>query len=556
MLPKFISALLLLVYLFGFSNYGISYSLVNADSVNPKDFIRASGTQLVVGNDDHPIVLQGVCFGNQVWSNPKQPVLYHHNETDFNSVRNLRMNVIRFYLNYGLFEDDTRPFQYKKSGWDWLDRNIAWAKRNNVYLILNMHYPQGGYQSNGAGAALWDDPRNQRRLIALWKAIAKHCQAETIVAGYDLVNEPITTRSIGQWQELAQQLVDQIRTVDQNHLLIVERLNAIKSNWGNDANYNFCLVNDLNVMYTFHFYSPIEYTHQLTGWTGFGNQDGGTYPDESKYAFPTDLTWANATLSNPIAPAGKFNWTFFNGEHTPFQVTDPKIRCAKPAFQSSKNTGTIYFANFTVKEFDASGNFVRYVYQDEAFNDWNGYFWSRNNSGTVRFVPGTGVNERNSIAISRTGDDANYSLNNLRFPVKTGYYYSISGWMKGVDVSADSQCRLRLDFEVSPSGGSVFRRDKEYLANELQHYIDWGAAHRVPLFVGEFGAYYVCFQNNKGGLQWISDLLDLYKANCLSYTYHAYHESGFGLYRNDIGLPDPANVNQPLLDLFQNKLAN
>ena len=39
-------------------------------------------------------------------------------------------NSVRFYLNYGLFEDDSKPYEYKESGFEWIDRNVEWAKEN------------------------------------------------------------------------------------------------------------------------------------------------------------------------------------------------------------------------------------------------------------------------------------------------------------------------------------------------------------------------------------------------------------------------------------------
>ena len=68
----------------------------------PKAYIRAKGRQLVVGEEDTPIRLEGVCFGNQVWGNPPLPPPRHHAERDFVRIKEMRMNVIRFYLNYGL----------------------------------------------------------------------------------------------------------------------------------------------------------------------------------------------------------------------------------------------------------------------------------------------------------------------------------------------------------------------------------------------------------------------------------------------------------------------
>jgi endoglucanase len=66
--------------------------------------------------------------------------------------------------------------------------------------------------------------------------------------------------------------------------------------------------------------------------------------------------------------------------------------------------------------------------------------------------------------------------------------------------------------------------------------------------------YRECFQNDKGGLTWVSDMLDLLDEHGVPFTYHAYHEDAFGIYRGSGKLPDPANANQPLIDLFTTKL--
>jgi endoglucanase len=96
-------------------------------------FIRASGIKLVVGEKSETILLNGVCFGNNVWANPKNPVENHHTESDFAVLKSVGANAVRFYLNYGLFEDDSSPYLYKKSGFDWLDQNIAWAEKYGIY---------------------------------------------------------------------------------------------------------------------------------------------------------------------------------------------------------------------------------------------------------------------------------------------------------------------------------------------------------------------------------------------------------------------------------------
>ena len=92
-----------------------------------------------------------------------------------------------------------------------------------------MHYPQGGYQSQGNGTALWTEPENPKRLCALWTEIAKRYADEPVILGYGLVNEPVVAAASGEeslalWQSVAQMLTDGIRTVDQNHMIFVERM--------------------------------------------------------------------------------------------------------------------------------------------------------------------------------------------------------------------------------------------------------------------------------------------------------------------------------------------
>jgi aryl-phospho-beta-D-glucosidase BglC (GH1 family) len=233
----------------------------------------------VIDGSGREVVLRGISFGNEVWSNKPYPYT-HHNEEDFKRVADMGMNVIRFYMNYKTFEDDATPYSYKDSGWHWLETNLQWAKKHNIYLILNFHVPPGGFQSNGNGGALWNNRENQQRLKALWYNIAKRYATEPAIAGYDLVNEPVVTESITQWQTLAQELADTIRKADTNHLIIVERLNAINGDWRNiNSDNNLFLIKDDNTMYTFHFYLPFKYTHQYASWAKMG--EGGKYPDET-----------------------------------------------------------------------------------------------------------------------------------------------------------------------------------------------------------------------------------------------------------------------------------
>jgi endoglucanase len=507
-------------------------------------FIHTSGTKIVDANNN-PILLRGVAFGNWVWNNGIQ--VNHHNGLDYARVKNMGMNAIRFYLNYRIFENDATPYQYNQAGWDYLNQNIAWAKANGIYLILNMHVPQGGYQSQGTGDTLWTNVENQNRLVALWKAIADKYKDEKQIVGYGLVNEIVPTSSLSQWQQLAQRITDNIRTVDKNHVLFIEKPIYIKGQTSENADYNFPIINDDNKVYEFHTYEPYYYTHQLFSWTGL--PDGGKYPDDNNLNYE-DATWYTGIFNNPKLPVGNNDWQYFDG--LKYKVTDANMKLAVPVLVGGNVTGKVYFDNIILKEYDTAGIFVRDVLDINLNDVTNWGYWSSNNTGTYGVATNTGVGDNNSIFINGNTLDCNLSNYRKIFRIKQGYFYKISGWMKGENVSTQANCSIRIDFLNTTK--PIYGRNKQYMEYAINKYAIWAQQKNVPVYMGEFGAGNPCFQNGKGGLQFVNDVIDITKASNIHFTYHAYHESSFGIYYGDSDLPDPAQANQPLIDLFTQKL--
>ncbi len=521
-----------------------SPSSIPVENPKPNNLVSLNGNQLL-NAQGNPLYLQGVAFGNEVWNNSSSAPTNHHSEIDYDRVSKMGMNAVRFYLNYRLFEDDANPYEYRQQGWDWLDKNIAWAKKYGVYLILNMHAPQGGYQSQGNGDALWDISENQNRLIELWKAIAERYKEEGQIIGFGPVNEPVPSQSMSQWSSLAQRLINEIQAVNPHHLLFIEKAIYVKGNFQPDENLNFPVVEGKNIVYEFHGYDPIRYTHQLMDFTQL--PDGGKYPDEAILEVG-DGVWKTATFGNPSITSQNSNWNYFQGEK--FKVTDIDIAYVLPALIGAKVKGRVYFDDLVIKEYDANGNFTRNISELNLNSLDNWYYWSNNNSGNQGLAT-IGHTDNASLFIEKSTDDCNLSNPSLRFIPKLNYHYQINGWMKGKDVATNANCHFRLD--MYSSKGKILKRNKEYLRYEIEKFVNWAKKKNVPLYMGEFGTGFPSFQNGKGGVTYVEDLLDLAKEYNIHFTYHTYHEDNFGIYRGH-QKPDPANVNQSLIDLFTEKL--
>lgn len=272
-------------------------------------FVHASGKELVDGQGRR-VVLTGVDFGNEVWFQEKLPEDFH-SEAEYRACRELGVNSIRFYLHHRwLMKRNGEP---DERGFAWLARNVAWARQHGIWMILNVHVPPGGFQSNGGGRELWTDTANQRRFVRLWKEIARRFADEPAVLGYDLLNEPMVTEDFAQWERLARATIDAIREVDPRHVVVVERVHGIVnrgrtpqlSDWDPDRNgaLNFFPVDDTNVMYTFHFYQPMAFTHQGASWVPMPLPRTATYPGRFRDWDGQERTFDRAYIAGMLGRA-------------------------------------------------------------------------------------------------------------------------------------------------------------------------------------------------------------------------------------------------------------
>ncbi|HEY3497125.1 MAG TPA: glycoside hydrolase family 5 protein [Polyangiaceae bacterium] len=504
----------------------------------------------IVGPDGQPLELRGMSFGNRVWLDDRMPRV-HHDERDFERLAALGMNAVRFYVNYRTLESDEAPGQWLADGWQWLDDNVAWAKRHGVYLVLNLHVPPGGFQSLGKGKALWTDPKMQARFLTVWRAIAERYATEPTIAGLDLLNEPVVENGPDDWKSLAERAIETIREVDPNHAIFVERFNAIRGDWSENQDRNFIRVSDPNVVYEFHFYKPFHFTHQSAQWVDFAAEKQ-RYPDEKVAEAEWFLTeYATGTFNSPKLPPGDSDWRYYEG--LAFQVTNPRLVIGKPSLACQRaGAGKAYFDDIVLERLDKAGKSVETLYRVNLETTRGWYFWEKTPRG-ARALEKQGHGDQSSLSITGTVDDANLGADFLRFQPKQGETYRLSGWMKGERIPADASCKIRLDF--SSSSVPVHSRGKAFLAQELEAYLAWGRREKVPLFLGEFGAIRFAFEDDRGGDRWTEDMLDLLLEKKLSFTYHDYHEDHFGLFLGEGSLPEEAQLNRPLYEVFRRKLA-
>jgi hypothetical protein len=77
----------------------------------------------------------------------------------------------------------------------------------------------------------------------------------------------------------------------------------------------------------------------------------------------------------------------------------------------------------------------------------------------------------------------------------------------------------------------VFPFDKNYLRFYLEQQLEFGAKHKVPMFVWSFGLMKNCFQG-EGGLEWLRDTTSLFREHNVDWSFGPYRDDDSGVSGN------------------------
>jgi endoglucanase len=251
-------------------------------------FVHAEAGRLLDGRNE-PVLLRGVGLGNwllpegYMWKfdadsvqSPRQIEAFIEDlvgseraatfwtafrdrfigEADIARIAAEGMNHVRLPINARTVMDEDGALV--PAGFVPIDRLIDWCRAHGLWVVLDLHGAPGGQTGTNIDDSpnglpeLFTDARYRDQTIALWQALALRYRDEAVVAGYDLLNEPLPNDYqhvyADELVELYRDLTAAIREIDPNHLIIFEGTHWA-TNWS-----VFSEVWDVNSMLSFHKY--------------------------------------------------------------------------------------------------------------------------------------------------------------------------------------------------------------------------------------------------------------------------------------------------------------
>lgn len=187
------------------------------------------------------------------------------------NVNLVRFQFCRFWMKPHTdrdLEDYDKWFESRFDNLKWL---VSEAGKHGIRVVIDMHTPPGGRKRN-KDMCLFSESFYADHFIRLWKRIATEFKGNPNVWAYDLLNEPQSRLKNGfDWWKLQLITAEAIRKIDPDTPIMVA------TNWGNgtwcwDEQRPFELK---NIIYQFHMYNPMAFTHQFrTAKEGFKTYPG------------------------------------------------------------------------------------------------------------------------------------------------------------------------------------------------------------------------------------------------------------------------------------------
>lgn len=204
-------------------------------------------------------------------------------EKDIEVIKSWGADHIRVPVDYDLVE--TAEGEYKEEGFGYIQKAIDWARANGLNMVLDLHKTFGySFDSGENESGFFDNEKYQERFYKLWEEFAKRFGKYEDMLAFELLNEVTKKEYCDSWNRISTECIKRVRKYAGTIKILVGGYynNSIEALKDLEKPY------DENIVYNFHCYEPLIFTHQGAYWIkemdkSFRMPFDSTYGDYIKY---------------------------------------------------------------------------------------------------------------------------------------------------------------------------------------------------------------------------------------------------------------------------------
>lgn len=236
-------------------------------------------------------------------------------EQDIAKIASWGVDHVRIPIDYNVIENEDGT--YKEEGFARIDKALELCKKYNLNTVLDLHKTAGfsfdfGEKENG----FFESEKLQERFYGIWEQFACRYASYSDAVAFELLNEVTEQSYIDIWNRVSNECIRRIRAYAPDTLILVG------SYWNNCAS----AVKDLaepyddKVVYNFHCYEPLKFTHQGATWTDKIDPEERIAYDESGIV----PEFFEEFFQSALEKAGKSNTVLYCGEYGVIDRVSPE----------------------------------------------------------------------------------------------------------------------------------------------------------------------------------------------------------------------------------------
>lgn len=260
---------------------------------------------------------------------------------DLKIIKSWGLDHVRVPVDYNLVQNKDGSFI--ESGFVYIQNAIDWCKAAGINMILDLHKTAGySFDSGEKEEGFFESEKYQNMFFSLWEEFAKRYAKYEDMLCFELLNEVTSKDYCKIWNKIANTCIEKIRVISPTVRIL------IGSYWNNHvaAVRDMDPPHDENIVYNFHCYEPLIFTHQGASWIpkmdlNFRMKLDAPYSDYDKFTKANinqegdafDKYDPNATIDenyflnlfeDAIKVAKERNVLLYCGEYGVIEKTDPK----------------------------------------------------------------------------------------------------------------------------------------------------------------------------------------------------------------------------------------
>lgn len=198
-------------------------------------------------------------------------------EEDLKRIAGWGLDHVRVPVDYNIVENEDGT--YKEEGFAYIDNCLRWCETNGLHMILDLHKTYGytfDPLDHGDLEEFFHNEKLQARFIKLWKEFSRRYGAHSNTMAFELLNEIVSPAVSDDWNDIVNRTIAAIREEAKETYVIFGGVcyNSVTSVELLTPPY------DEKVVYNFHFYEPLAFTHQKAYWVENMTKDFELgYPD-------------------------------------------------------------------------------------------------------------------------------------------------------------------------------------------------------------------------------------------------------------------------------------